>query len=308
MSHSSAALDRRDAVDTAAALIMVGLTFSWGLNYVAAKLSYIGFDPVFISIARSAIGGSLVFLWCLWRGIPLFRRDGTLVAGMVVGVLFGLEFLLLYIGLERTTVVRNTLLVNAMPFWMLLGAHFLLGEHFTLRKLTGLLLAFAGLVVVFSDKLSSGGGEATLLGDVLSLGAGVLWALSNLVIKRSTSLARTSAEKLLLYQLAGAAVVGILVMPFSGPPIRDVAAVPVLALLFQGTYIVTFTYVVWFWLLGRYPASGLASFAFLSPAFGVLCGALFLGEPLTPRLFLALALIAAGLIVVNRPPRRTVPV
>lgn len=308
MSGSSGVLDRREAIDTAATLIMIGVTFSWGLNYVAAKLSYIGFDPVFISIARAAIGGALVFLWCLWRGIPLFRRDGTLVSGIVVGVLFGVEFLLLYIGLERTTVVRNTLLVNAMPFWMLIGGHFLLGERFTLRKLSGLMLAFAGLVVVFSDQLSGGSGDATMLGDLLSLGAGVLWAASNLVIKRSTSLSRTSAEKLLLYQLVGAAVVGFLVMPFSGPSIREVSAIPVLALLFQGAYIVAFTYVVWFWLLGRYPASGLASFAFLSPAFGVLCGALFLGEPLTPRLFLALALIAAGLIVVNRPPRRTVPV
>jgi drug/metabolite transporter (DMT)-like permease len=306
MSSTAGALDRRDAVDTAAALIMVGLTFSWGLNYVAAKLSYIGFDPVFISIARSAIGGSLVFLWCLWRGIPLFRRDGTLVAGMVVGVLFGLEFLLLYIGLERTTVVRNTLLVNAMPFWMLLGGHFLLGEHFTTRKLFGLLLAFAGLVVVFSDKIG-GGGDATLVGDLLSLGAGILWALSNIVIKRSKKLEQSSAEKLLLYQLAGAAVIGMLVMPFSGPAIRELTTVPVLALAFQSIYIVAFTYVLWFWLLRRYPASGLTSFAFLSPAFGVLCGAVFLGEPLTVRIFLALALIAAGLIIVNRPVRRTIP-
>jgi drug/metabolite transporter (DMT)-like permease len=307
MSSTTGVLDRRDAVDTTAALIMIGLTFSWGLNYVAAKLSYTGFDPVFLSIARSVIGGGLVFAWCRWRGIVLFRRDGTLWAGVLVGALFGLEFLFLYIGLERTTVVRNTLLVNAMPFWMLLGGHFLLGEHFTARKLFGLLLAFAGLVVVFSDKIGGGGGDATLVGDLLSLAAGILWALSNIVIKRSKKLEQSSAEKLLLYQLAGAAVIGILVLPFSGPAIRDLTTVPVLALAFQSIYIVAFTYVLWFWLLRRYPASGLTSFAFLSPAFGVLCGAVFLGEPLTARIFLALALIAAGLIIVNRPVRRTIP-
>ena len=304
---TTSTLDRHDSVDTVATLLMIGITFSWGVNYVAAKLSYAGFDPVFLSIARSVIGGALVLLWCLWRGIPLFQRDGTLIAGMVVGVLFGLEFLLLYIGLERTTVARNTLLVNSMPFWMLLGGHFLLAERFTPRKLLGLLLAFAGLVVVFSDKLGGETGGATLLGDLLSLGSGILWALTNIVIKRSRALEQAAAEKLLLYQLVGAGVVGLLVMPFSGPPVREWATVPVLALLFQGIYIVAFTYVLWFWLLRRYPASGLASFAFLSPAFGVLCGALFLGEPLTLRIFLALALIAAGLIIVNRPPRRTAP-
>lgn len=243
--------------------------------------------------------------WCRLRGIRVFERDGTLAAGTVVGALFGVEFLFLYVGLEYTTVARNTLLVNTMPFWVLIGGHFLLGERITARKLAGLVLAFCGLVAVFSDGIGAGSG-ATLTGDLLSLGAGILWALISIVIKRS-KLVATSAERLLLYQLAGAAVVGVLVMPVAGPPIREIAALPTLALLFQSFYIVAFTYVLWFWLLTRYPAAGLSSFAFLSPVFGVLCGAVLLGEPLTVRIFLALGLIAAGLIVVNRPARKQVP-
>ncbi|AZN99967.1 DMT family transporter [Mesorhizobium sp. M9A.F.Ca.ET.002.03.1.2] len=302
---TATAMDHRSSIDAAAAAIMVGLTFSWGLNYVAAKVSYAGYDPVFLSIARSVIGGLCVVVWCRWRGIALLTPDGTLGAGILAGALFGFEFLFLYVGLEQTTVARNTLLVNTMPFWVLVGGHFLLGERITARRLVGLLLAFAGLVAVFSDKLSADNG-ATLTGDLLSLGAGILWALTYIVIKR-TKLAETSAEKLLLYQLAGAAVVGALVLPFAGPPVRNFAALPTLALLFQAVYIVAFTYVLWFWLLRRYPASGLSSFTFLSPVFGVLCGAMFLGEALTIRIFLALGLIAAGLIIVNRPARKQIP-
>jgi drug/metabolite transporter (DMT)-like permease len=298
---SATTLDRRHTVDLAAAAIMLGLTFSWGVNGVAAKVSYAGFDPVFISIARSLIGGACVVAWCLWRGTALFSRDGTLFAGAVAGLLFGVEFLLLYVGLDHTTVARSTLLVNTMPFWVLVGGHFLLGEHITLRKVIGLLLAFAGLVAVFSDELTAGRAN-TLFGDLLSLMAGLAWALTNIVIKRS-SLTKTSAEKLLLYQLAGAAIVGAIALPFSGPPIRELTALPVAALLFQSIYVVAVTYVVWFWLLSRYPASGLASFTFLTPAFGVLCGGILLGEHLSPRIFLALGLIAAGLIIVNRPAR-----
>jgi drug/metabolite transporter (DMT)-like permease len=188
-----------------------------------------------------------------------------------------------------------------MPFWVLVGAHFLLGEHITVRKVIGLLLAFAGLVAVFSDKLNAVGTN-TLFGDLLSLAAGLAWALTNIVIKRS-SLTRTSAEKLLLYQLAGAAIVAAVALPFAGPPIRELTALPVAALLFQSVYIVAFTYVLWFWLLSRYPASGLASFTFLTPAFGVVCSGILLGEHLSARIFLALGLIAAGLIIVNRPAR-----
>ncbi len=300
----ASSLDRRDAVDLAAAAIMVGLTFSWGLNYVAAKISYAGYDPVFVSIARSIIGGLCVLGWCWLRGIKLFEPDGSLVAGIVVGVLFGVEFLCLYIGLEYTTVARNTLLVNTMPFWVLIGGHFLLGERINARKLGGLVLAFCGLVAVFSDGIV-GGTDTTLMGDLLSLGSGILWAATSIVIKRS-KLVETSAEKLLLYQLAGAAIVGVLVMPFAGPPIRAVTTVSTLALLFQSLYIVAFTYVLWFWLLRRYPASGLSSFAFLSPVFGVLCGAVILGEAPTLRIFVALGLIAIGLIIVNRPARKQV--
>lgn len=301
----ASALDRRDAVDLAAAAIMVGLTFSWGLNYVAAKISYAGFDPVFVSIARSIIGGLCVLGWCWLRGIRLFEADGSLVAGIIVGVLFGVEFLCLYIGLEYTTVARNTLLVNTMPFWVLIGGHFLLGERINARKLGGLVLAFCGLVAVFSDGIV-GGNKVTLMGDLLSLGSGILWAATSIVIKRS-KLVETSAEKLLLYQLAGAAIVGVLVMPFAGQPIRDVTALSTWALLFQSIYVVAFTYVLWFWLLRRYPASGLSSFAFLSPVFGVLCGAIILGEAPTLRIFVALGLIAVGLIIVNRPARKQVP-
>ncbi|MGB3831438.1 MAG: DMT family transporter [Mesorhizobium sp.] len=305
MNGSGAVPAQHDAVDTTAAALMVFLTFSWGLNFVAAKLSYPGFSPVFLSVSRSIIGGLLVLAWCRWRGNALFRRDGTLPAGMLVGALFGVEFLFLYLGLERTTVARNTLLFNTMPFWILLLAHFLLGERITRRKLCGLALAFAGLVAMFFDQLG-GNMDTLLMGDMLSLLAGFLWALSNVVIKRS-SLARISAEKTLLYQLAGAIVVGLLVLPLDEAPVRAVSTVPILALLFQGAYIVGFSYVLWFWMLTRYPASSLANFVFLSPVFGVLCGAIFLGEPLTARIFVALALIAAGLLLVSRPGRRQLP-
>ena len=160
---------------------MIGLTLSWGLNGVAAKLSNPA-TPVFLTLARSVVGGGMVFLWCRWRGIRLFERDGTLWLGLLAGLLFGLEFLLIFVGLDYTSAARSTLLVNSMPFWVLLGGHFFLGERMSLRKFIGLLLAFAGVALVFSDKLSLPGPDA-LIGDLMSLAAGLLWAATTLVIK-----------------------------------------------------------------------------------------------------------------------------
>ncbi len=91
MSSTVANGTSRAGIDAAAASLMVLLTLSWGLNYVAAKVSYAGYDPVFLSVLRAVIGGFFVLLWCWWRGIRLFSRDGTLAAGALVGALFGLE-------------------------------------------------------------------------------------------------------------------------------------------------------------------------------------------------------------------------
>ena len=302
MREAVPALDRRDAIDASAAALMLLLTFSWGLNGVAAKLANTGFNPIFLTMARSAIAAVLVFAWCRYRGIALFGHDGSLGPGIVAGLLFGAEFSLIFIGLEYTSVARSALLVNTMPFWILIGAHFWLGERMTPKKLIGLLLAFLGVVLVFSDKLSLPGPEA-IVGDLLSIGAGLLWAATTLVIK-ATRLVRTSAEKLLLYQLGVSSILLLPLLAFAGPVFRDVTIVPVAALAFQAAYIVAITYAVWFWLMRRYPAAGLSSFAFLTPVFGVLCGGLLLNEPLSMRIFLALALIGAGLMMVNRPQRR----
>ncbi|CAG1005075.1 MAG: DMT family transporter [Rhizobiaceae bacterium] len=294
--------ERRDAVDTVAVALMVLLTFSWGLNSVAAKITNTGFNPIFATCFRSALGAVLVFGWCRWRRISLFDSDGTLWPGVLAGALFGFEFALIFFGLDFTSVARSVLLVNTMPFWVLVGAHFLLGERMTVTKLAGLVLAFLGVAVVFYDKLSLIGPQA-LWGDLMSLGAGALWGATTLVIK-SSRLVRASAEKILLYQLVVSALVVIPLVPLAGPVLRGVSAAASGALLFQAIYIVAFTYVLWFWLMRRYPAAGLSSFAFLTPVFGVFLGGVLLDEPLSAWLFVALAMIAAGLAIVNRPQRR----
>ena len=298
---TAVSMNRRTALDGFAMAVMVGLTFSWGLNGVAVKVSNAGFDPALVAFLRSLLSTSLIYVWCVYRRIPLFERDGTLASGLAIGVLFGIEFLLIFFGLDYTSVGRGFLMLNTMPFWVLLGAHFLLGERISPTRLAGMVLAFVGVGVIFSDKLSIPGPKAWL-GDIMTLVAGVLWAATTLVIKKSR-LATVRPEKVLLYQLATSVVIAGPLLAFTGPLVRDATPLAIGSILFQAFYIVAFTYLVWFWLVTRYPASGLSSFTFLTPAFSVLMGALLLGEPLTWKLGLALLLIATGIVLVNRPAR-----
>ncbi len=297
-----AATQARPGVNAAAVLLMIGLTMSWGLNGVAAKIGLDGFNPILLCILRSAIGGLAVLAWCGVRGIAVLDHDRTLWAGIAAGTLFGLEFALIFLSLDYTSVARSVLLTNTMPFWVLLGAHFLLDERMNLPQLAGLGLAFAGVALVFSDGLTSPGPDAWI-GDLMALLAGLLWAGTTLVIRRS-ALARAGPEKVLLYQLAVSAVVLLPLLPFGGTLLRDVGALAVGALAFQALFVVAFTYVLWFGLVRRYRAAQLSSFAFLTPVFAVLFAGILLAEPLSARIIASLVLIAAGLLIVNRPDRK----
>ncbi|MBX3568302.1 MAG: DMT family transporter [Rhizobiaceae bacterium] len=292
---------RADALNSAAIATMLGLTFAWALNSVAAKIALAGFNPILLSVLRSVVAASAVYLWCRWRGVEIFGRDGSLPGGVLAGSLFGMEFALIFLSLDYTSVSRLTLTMNTMPFWVLIGAHVLLGERMSATKFGGLVLAFCGVALVFADKLSLPGPDA-LIGDAMGLAAGVLWAATTLVIRR-TKVADAPAEKILLYQLVVGAIVVLPLFAVAGPPLRDVSSPAIVALLFQALVIVAFTYVVWFGMIRRYPAASLSSFTFLTPVFGVACGGILLDEPLSPILFAALALVAAGLVLVNRPAK-----
>lgn len=294
---------RHDRLDGFAALLMLGLTMTWGFNQVAIKIGNTGFNPLAVAVFRSALGGLLVAAWCRYKGIALFAPDRTLVPGLIAGVLFGAEFALIFLGLDFTTAARGALMVNTMPFFVAAGAHLLLGERLTGRKVAGMVLAFGGVALVFSDRLSLPDARA-LIGDMLMLAAAALWAATTLVIKGSR-LSEVAPEKVLLYQLAISALVILPMVPLAGPLLRTATPLAVGSVLFQAAFVVAFTYVLWFWLMRAYPASALSNFAFLSPVFGVVFGGLLLGEPLSGRILLALAMIGAGLLIASSVQRKT---
>ena len=286
------------AFDGLAIALVMFIMFTWGLNQVAIKIGNRGFNPMLMAAGRSALGGVCVFLWCYWKHIPLFRRDGTLKSGILAGLLFGVEFVLIFLAMELTSVVRVALLMNVMPFWVAIGSHFLLGEKMSMRAFIGMCVAFFGVVIVFADN-SSRPGPYALYGDILALISGMLWGMTTIVIKRS-KLASAAPEKTLLYQLAVAAIVPLPFMFISGPLIREPDLLSVLSFLFQSMFVVAVTYPLWFWMISRYPASKLSNFAFLTPAFGVLLSGLLVNETLGWKIFAALALIGLGLIIINR--------
>ncbi len=280
--------------------LVVVLCLCWGFNQPAIKLALPDVPPLLQCAIRSAFATLIVAAWCRLRGIRMTARDGTLFAGVIAGLLFGLEFLLIYRGLLYTTASRAVLFIYLAPFFVVIGARlFLPGDRFGPMQWIGLLLSFLGMVLAFGLPAPAAD-PRQLIGDLMMVAAALAWAATTLVIKAS-SLNRIASEKVLLYQIAicvpvvglGALLLGERIAAMPGP-------VALGSLVYQ-TLVVSFTFSAWFALIVRYSASRLSAFTFLTPLFGVAAGHLVLGDPLTPGFVLAVVLVAAGLILVNRP-------
>ena len=287
-------------LDAVATLIMLGLTLSWGLNQVTVKLALPEIPPLIQATVRSIGALIIILVWARLRGVSLSTRDGTLGAGIFAGVLFGVEFLLIFPGLQFTAASRATLFIYTAPFFVALGSTLLLGEKLRGVQWLGLVCSFAGLVVAFGIPDASRDGRQ-LIGDLMMVGAGAAWGATTIVIK-GTALRTAPAEKVLAYQLAVSIpmlAAGILLMGERMTAMPSAFSLGWLA--YQTFWVVSLTYAVWFAMVQRYSASRLSAFTFLTPLFGVASGHFVLGEPISWAFGLAVALVIGGLILVNRP-------
>jgi drug/metabolite transporter (DMT)-like permease len=294
--------ERRSHLDARAIALLLGCCVLWGLNQVAAKAALSEITPFWQAGLRSLGAALLVWLWALWRGIPLFQRDGTLPGGLLAGALFGLEFACIFAGLQYTTASRMVVFIYLSPFVVALGMPFIArSEKLSLRQGAGLLIAFGAVAWAFAEGFGAkSGSELQWLGDGLGLLAALLWGGTTLAI-RATKLSAASAEKTLFYQL-GISGLGLTLAALAvGEALPLAWSWRLTGLMAFQTLIVSFaSYLLWFWLVRHYPATRLASFTLSTPLFGLAAGALLLGEPISARLGIALLALAAGIVLVNK--------
>ena len=291
----------KKSLDGRAMAFVVTLCFLWGMGQVSIKVANRGASPIFQAALRSVVAALLVALWARLRALPLVHRDRTLLHGLVIGLLFGTEFVFIYLGLSYTTASHAVIFLYTAPFFVALGAHWLLpNEPLSGRKLAGLILAFAGVIITLWDSL----GRPTRLqiaGDLMSMTAGLLWAATSLYLKRVVRSSMTPPQ-MLFYQLGISAVQLSFMALFLEPRwIRDLDPLVITSLAYQGVVVAFASYLVWFWLIQVYPVSNLSGFTFFTPVFGVLLGGLLLHEPLTAKLLSGAGLVIGGMILVNWP-------
>jgi drug/metabolite transporter (DMT)-like permease len=290
---------RKEHLDGLAVGILLACCMFWGLQQVLVKSIMHEVAPLFQASLRCMGACVLLLIWCRVRGIRLFERDGSLWAGLLAGALFAAEFACIYLGLRYTSASRLTVFLYTSPFWVAaLVPLFVKSER--LRPLQWLGMACAFVAVAFAMREGLGAGNNSALGDLLGLAAGALWGLTTVSI-RANNLTRISPEKLLFYQIAATA----LALPWLSVALGETWSFQWSALawgsMLAQTVIGAFaSYLAWMWMLGRYPATKISVFVFLTPLFALLFGTLLLGESATPTLLMALGLVAVGIVLVNR--------
>src|ERR1700683_1144731 len=284
----------------AAVAWMLMLCLSWGFNQIAVKLALPDVPPMLQATIRSAGALPVLLLIARLRGVRMFERDGTLVAGLFAGLLFGLEFVLLFQGLKLTSASRAVVFLYTAPFFVALGSYQFLGERLGASQWGGLALSFAGVALAIGVPQANVDAKV-LLGDLLVVGGGALWAATTLVVK-ATPLLRAPPEKALGYQVA----VSVPILGFSawiwGETLTRIPGPLALSLMaYQAIWVVGLTFLLWFALVKTYSASKLSAFTFITPLFGVVSSYFIMHDTLTLGFGAAALLVIAGLYLVNRP-------
>jgi drug/metabolite transporter (DMT)-like permease len=280
--------------------LMLMLCFSWGFNQVAVKLALPDIPPMLQALIRSS-GALPVLLIMGWlRGVKFFRDDGTLAAGLVAGLLFGIEFVLIYQGLRFTSASRAAVFLYTAPFFVALGSSQVLGERLGPMQWAGLALCFLGVALAIGVPQADVDGKV-LLGDLMIVGGGALWAATTLIAK-GTRLRFAAPEKALGYQVAMSIPILGLAALVSGERITHApGALSIALMVYQAIWVVGTTFTLWFALVKTYSASKLSAFSFITPLFGVLASYFIMHDALTVAFGAAALLVIAGLFLVNRP-------
>ncbi|APV52185.1 hypothetical protein BWI17_22430 [Betaproteobacteria bacterium GR16-43] len=157
---------------------LVAMVLIWGYSWVVMKIALRHAHPFDFAAWRVGLGSAFLFLVIKLTGRKL------LLPNYRMAVLLGLVQVALFVALSHFALLKagpgkTSVLVFTMPFWMIVFAHFLIGERMRGAQWIAVSIAFAGLTLIVAPwDLTS------LVGSLLAVGGGAVWAISAVLSKR----------------------------------------------------------------------------------------------------------------------------
>ena len=293
----SPARDPRRPLTLRAGLFALLLSALWGGNPVAIKAGLEDAPPLRLGWLRFVIGGIVVLVWALWTRRPLNVARHEWKPLLYLGCLFAVQLAFMNIGQDFTTAGHAVVITTTFPLWTSLIAHFAVpGDRLSKGRFAGAMVAYAGIVVLFSRGIGNPGGF--LLGDFLLLVSAILLGARQVFM--SNFLQGIEPHKLLLAQSVVGTVTFVAASLFLEPDPYNWTGRLIVALAYQGAVIAGFGFIGSTWLLKRYLPSRVTVIWLIQPVFGVVLSWWILGETVGPELYAGAALVIAGSYLAQR--------
>lgn len=281
-------------------LLFVLLGFFWGSSYLFIKIGVETLTPLTLVAARVAIGAAvLAVVMVLARQALPARR--AVYGHMVIVALLGIvvPFTLISWGETSIDSALAAILTGTVPlFAIVLAALVLHDEPITINRLAGLVVGFAGLVVLTSPNFGGSGPGGTLEGVLALIGASVSYGAAGVYARRTVSDVPPLANAFLEVGFA-AVITLVLALAFGDPFATRVEASTVLSVVWLGLIGSGLAFLAFFFLLGRWGATRTSLVAYVMPVVGAVLGFIVLRETLSLPVIVGMILIIAGVAVAN---------
>ena len=285
-------LTRRDAV-----LLLAAVVLAWGGNWPVTKLILVSLPPLWTTALRSAIGTAMLLALAAGQGRLIRPRQGDVPVILSIGLLHMVGFsTLVSSGLQFVPAGRSIVLGYTSPLWVAPGAFLLLNERLSARRLLGVAIGLAGLMVMFNPASFDWGDRLSVIGNAQLLLAALCWSAS-IIYVRSHRWVSPPFELLFWEALLATLVLLPLALAVEGVPAIPWHGGLVLLLLYGGAFGIALPYWAITLVNRSLPATATALGLLAVPPMGIACSAAVLGEPLSLTLLAAMALIIGGIAI-----------
>jgi drug/metabolite transporter (DMT)-like permease len=286
------------------------LTLIWGTTWAAIRIGLRGMAPFTGVALRFAIGAAALAAVGRGLGVRLWGAPPT-AAGrprpspwrvwLANGLLtFFIPYGVLYWAEQWVPSGVAAVLFATSPLWVALAAHLALpAERLRAATAAGILIGFAGVALIFSEDLRALGGPRVAGAAALLLVAPLTSAFGVVAVKRWSAGMHPLAIVTAPMGMAAAGMGCLALAGESGQPPR-LSGLPLAALLYLALIGTALAFTLYFWLLGRLPATTLSLINYLTPIVALLVGGVALGEPVTTRILAGSALVVGGVAAAMR--------
>ncbi|MBI3003871.1 MAG: EamA family transporter [Ignavibacteriales bacterium] len=284
--------------------ISIGLTvvcLIWGSTWLAIKMGLTSVPPLFAASLRFFISSAILLLLIVLQEEKFPRRKEFWLLSLVISFNnFSVPYSLIYLGQANVPTGLSSILFATYPFWVASFSHMRLSdERMTFAKGVGMVLGFAGIVVIFSNEVNLPGAHSFVgMGAILL--AAALQAYALVILKKH---GKPYSPVTLNFSAMSMGAVTLLVASIGAEDIAsakfETAAIS--SLLYLATFGTVVTFVTYFWLVKHVQAVLLSLTAFVTPIIAIIIGSYALQERLATEVLLGASMVLTGILFANAP-------